>query len=291
MGDKSPLRDPPFIDAARALFARGPDSGAFNRLRKRLAREAERVIASWNMDAPRPDARPQRWLVCLSGGKDSHALLAILLDLKAQGRLTADLLACNLDQGQPGFPADVLPGWLGGLGLPYRIETRDTYSIVTEKVGKRATYCSLCARLRRGNLYRVAREEGCDAIVLGHHREDALETLMLNLAHGGRLAAMPARLTNDAGDVSVYRPLITSAEADLARLAAALRCPVIPCDLCGSQDGLQRQAMKARLEAWASETPGLKESMARALANVRPGHLLDPRLRPEEARADDPDIP
>ncbi len=282
--------------AARRLFARGPDSTAFNRLRKRLARTVRETVATWEMDRPRRDpatgtARPPRWLVCLSGGKDSHALLAILLDLKAQGHLSAELLACNLDQGQPGFPKEVLPAWFDMLGVPYRIETRDTYSVVTEKLPAGATYCSLCSRLRRGHLYRVAREDGCDAIVLGHHRDDALETLMLNLAHGGRLAALPARLTNDAGDVEVLRPLIACAESDLARLAAALDCPIIPCDLCGSQDGLQRQAMKQRLDAWARDVPGLRESMARALTQVRPGHLQDPAL-PGAGRGDpDPDLP
>lgn len=271
--------------AARRLFAGAPDTTGFKRLRRRLAREAAAMIETWQMD--RPGAR---WLVCLSGGKDSHALLAVLLDLKAQGRLAADLLACNLDQGQPGFPADVLPTWLQTLGVPYRIETRDTYSIVTEKLTDGATYCALCSRLRRGHLYRVAREEGCTALVLGHHRDDALETLMLNLAYGGRLAAMPARLVNDAGDVEVLRPLIGSAEADLARYAGALGCPIIPCDLCGSQDGLKRQAMKARLDDWAREVPGLRATMARALANVRPGHLLDPDLASSTGE-DDPSVP
>jgi len=284
--------DHPLGEAARTLFARAPSKTAFQRLRRRLAREAIGVIETWQMvPASRAERARPRWLVCLSGGKDSHALLAILLDLCAQGRLPVDLLACNLDQGQPGFPREVLPRWLSALGVPYRIETRDTYSIVKEKTGPGGTYCALCSRLRRGHLYRVAREEGCSAIVLGHHREDALATFMLNLAHGGRLAAMPARLTNDAGDVDVLRPLIASAEADLARLSAALDCPIIPCDLCGSQDGLQRRQMTERLDAWARETPGLKESMLRALGNVRPGHLLDPALQAAAPRGDDPDVP
>lgn len=284
MADGLPLSDP-FTQAARRLFARAPDTSGFQRLRRRLAREARSIIETWDMDTS-----GARWLICLSGGKDSHALLGILLDLKAQGFLRADLLACNLDQGQPGFPKETLPAWLGELGVPYRIETRDTYSIVTEKVPKGQTYCALCSRLRRGHLYRVAREEGCSTIALGHHRDDALETLMLNMAHGGRLAAMPARLTNDAGDVTVLRPLIGTAEADLARYAAALQCPIIPCDLCGSQDGLQRQVMKQRLDAWAREVPGLRENMARALANVRPAHLLDPRLA-DSTQEDDGTVP
>ena len=275
-----------YTAAARRLYARAPKSGSFNRLRARLARQARQVVDRWDMDS----AQNGKWLVGLSGGKDSYALLAILLDLRAQGHIKADLLACNLDQGQPGFPKEVLPSWLSELDVPFRIETRDTYSIVNEKVPKGATYCALCSRLRRGHLYRVAREEGCTALVLGHHRDDALETLMLNLAHGGRLAAMPAKLINDAGDIAVLRPLITTAEADMARFSSALECPIIPCDLCGSQDGLQRQAMKRRLDDWARETPGLRESMAKALENVRPSHLLDPGLMATD-RGDDPTVP
>jgi len=260
----------PFTAAARAMFERSPDSASFNRLRKRLARQAAEAIETYGMAH-----KGQRWLVCLSGGKDSHALLAVLLDLKAQGRLGADLLACNLDQAQPGFPAHILPDYLSDLGVPHRIERRDTYSIVKEKVPEGATYCALCSRLRRGHLYRIAREEDCSAVVLGHHRDDALETMMLNMAFGGKLAAMPPKLLNDAGDVTVLRPLITTAESDLARYAAALNCPIIPCDLCGSQDGLQRQKMKALLDAWGRDVPGLRENMARALANVNTGHLMD----------------
>ncbi|MEM7767261.1 MAG: tRNA 2-thiocytidine(32) synthetase TtcA [Pseudomonadota bacterium] len=276
--------------AARRLFSRAPGTTAFQRLRRRLARNAETVIRTWAMDTRAPVGRRPRWLVCLSGGKDSYALLAILLDLKAQGRLQANLLACNLDQGQPGYPAETLPRWLSGLGLPYRIDTRDTYTIVTDKTPENQTYCALCSRLRRGHLYRIAREERCDAIVLGHHREDALATFMLNLVHGRRLSAMPAALRNDAGDVSVLCPLITSAEADLGRLSAGLKCPIIPCTLCGSQPGLQRQVMVQRLDAWARETPSLKETMLRALGHVRTSHLLDPR-HGADARGDDPDIP
>lgn len=277
--------------AAHALFSRAPTSTSFNRLRKRLKREAGDVIEAFGM-ITKTASRP-RWLVCLSGGKDSYALLAILLDLKAHGDLPVDLLACNLDQKQPGFPEDVLPNWLEAIGVPYRIETEDTYSIVTEKVAAGKTYCAMCSRLRRGILYRVAREEGCDAIILGHHSNDALATFMMNIAHGGRLAAMPAKLLNDAGDVTVLRPLIQSQESDLARYAAALQCPIIPCNLCGSQDGLQRKLMGQRLTAWEADMPGTKASIARALTNVRPSHLQDPRmfdfagLTPQ---GDDPDV-
>ena len=165
--------------------------------------------------APETQGPNPKWLVCLSGGKDSHALLAVLLDLKAHGDLPVDLIACNLDQKQPGFPAETLPNYFKSIGVPFHIETQDTYSIVTEKIPEGKTFCSLCSRLRRGILYRVAREQGCDAIVLGHHMDDSLATFMMNLTHGGRLAAMPGKLLNDAGDVTVLRPLIETAETCL----------------------------------------------------------------------------
>jgi len=265
---------------ARTLFSRAPATTNFNRLRKRLKREAGDTIAAFGMvdrAAAAAGKRP-KWLICLSGGKDSHALLGILLDLKAHGDLPVELLACNLDQKQPGFPADTLPAYFEALGVPHIIAAEDTYSVVTEKVPENKTYCALCSRLRRGILYRVAREQGCDAIVLGHHRDDALATFMMNITHGGRLAAMPAKLLNDAGDVAVLRPLIQCHESDLARYAAALDCPIIPCNLCGSQDGLQRVQMTRRLDAWEREMPGTKASMARALTNIRPSHLHDRRL-------------
>lgn len=260
----------------RALFAQAPKTTNFNRLRKRLKRQAGDTIRNYGMVDP---SKPKpRWLVCLSGGKDSYALLAILLDLKAHGDLPVDILACNLDQKQPGFPDHILPDWFENLGVPYRIETRDTYSIVTEKIPEGKTYCSLCSRLRRGILYRVAREEGCSSIVLGHHREDALATFMMNITRGGRLASMPAKLLNDAGDVTVLRPLIETAESDLAKYSRALGCPIIPCNLCGSQDGLQRQLMAKRLQEWEAQTPGTKTTMLKALSQARPSHLLDKDL-------------
>ncbi|HSM19773.1 MAG TPA: tRNA 2-thiocytidine(32) synthetase TtcA [Hyphomicrobiales bacterium] len=260
-------------DACHPLFAAAPDSVGFKKLRKRLLREVRETLASYAMVEP-----GARWLVGLSGGKDSYTLLALLLDLKWRGLLPVELLACNLDQAQPNFPADVLPDFLTRHGIPHRIERQDTYSVVTAKIPEGRTYCALCSRLRRGHLYRIAREEGCSALVLGHHREDSLETLMMNMLHGSRLAAMPAKLTNDAGDVEVLRPLITSAETDIARFAAAMRFPIIPCDLCGSQDGLERARVKALLEEWERARPGTKQNMLRALANVRPSHLLDEKL-------------
>lgn len=266
-------------EAARAsvtrLFADAPDTVSFRRLRKRLVRQAADVIERYGLVQRSHNRRP-RWLVCLSGGKDSYTLLTALLELKAQGRLDAELLACNLDQGQPGFPTHVLPDYLTALGVPHRIERRDTYAVVTDKVPVGATYCALCSRLRRGHLYRIAREEGCEAVVLGHHRDDALETFFLNLFHGGRLAAMPPKLRNDDGDLLVLRPLLFSAEADIAKFAAAMAFPIIPCDLCGSQDGLQRQAIKAMIDGWEAAAPGRREIMFRALMTLRPSHLADP---------------
>ena len=259
--------------AIERIYARAPSSLAFKKLRKRILRNAQEAIRRYQMieaGAGRP-----RWLVCLSGGKDSHALLLALMDLQWQGALSVDLLACNLDQGQPGFPKDVLPKYLADLGVPFRIETRDTYSIVKEKVPEGATYCSLCSRLRRGNLYRVAREEGCSAVVLGHHRDDALETFFLNLFYGGRLAAMAPNVVNEEGDVRVLRPLILCAEEDLGAYARALDVPIIPCDLCGSQDGLKRAEMKKMIAVWEREHPGRREIMLRALQNVETAHLLD----------------
>jgi len=260
-------------DEAPLMFRDAPGSVEFNKLRKRLVRLTREALETFAMVRP-----GERWLVALSGGKDSYSLLAILLDLKWRGMLPVDLLACNLDQGQPGFPRQVLPGFLEANGVPHRIEYRDTYSIVTDKLAEGSTYCSLCSRLRRGHLYRIAREEGCSALVLGHHREDSLETFFMNLMHGGRLAAMPGRLVNDEGDLAVLRPLIYCAEPDLARFAEAMRFPIIPCDLCGSQDGLQRVSVKAMLDGYEQQMPGRKDVMIRALGHVRPSHLLDPKL-------------
>lgn len=257
-------------EGCHPLFLSAPSSVEFNKLRKRLLRQTRQAIEDFSMLTP-----GSRWLVALSGGKDSYGLLAVLLDLKWRGLLPVDLLACNLDQGQPGFPKHVLPEFLAGLGVPHRIEYQDTYSVVTEKIQEGQTYCSLCSRLRRGHLYRIAREEGCSALVLGHHREDILETFFMNLFHGGRLTAMPPKLLNDDGDVMVLRPLSYCAEADLARFAEQMRFPIIPCDLCGSQDGLQRNAMKAMLDEIEHRMPGRKDTMIRALANVRPSHLMD----------------
>ena len=264
---------PDVPDDIHPLFHGAPDSLSFRKLRKRLVREVREAIETYGMIQP-----GARWLVCLSGGKDSYTLLAVLHELKWRGLLPVDLLACNLDQGQPGFPATVLPAFLARMGVAHRIEYQDTYSVVTAKIAPGGTMCSLCSRLRRGNLYRIAREQGCSAVVLGHHRDDILETFFMNLFHGGRLATMPPKLVNEEGDLFLYRPLAFVAEADCAKFAKAMKYQIIPCDLCGSQDGLQRQQVKALLDGWEARSPGRRQVMFRALMNVRPSHLLDPEL-------------
>jgi len=261
---------PEVPDDIHPLFHGAPSGTEFRKLRKRLVRDMREAIDRYGMVAP-----GARWLVCLSGGKDSYTLLAILHELKWRELLPVELLACNLDQGQPGFPATVLPAFLARMGVPHRIEHRDTYSVVTAKVPAGRTMCALCSRLRRGHLYRIAREEGCQAVVLGHHRDDILETFFLNLFHGGRLAAMPPKLLNDEGDLLVLRPLAHAAEADCERFARAMAYPIIPCDLCGSQEGLQRQQVKALLDGWERAWPGRRQVMFRALTAARPSHLLD----------------
>ncbi|MBV1897407.1 MAG: tRNA 2-thiocytidine(32) synthetase TtcA [Rhodobacteraceae bacterium] len=288
-------------DDIHPLFAGAPRTTQFRKLRKRIVRQAREAIEQYGMVArDKPSDKPgARWLVCLSGGKDSYTLLAILYELKWRGLLPVDLLACNLDQGQPGFPATVLPEFLDKMGVPNRIEYQDTYSIVMDKVPQGRTFCALCSRLRRGNLYRIAREEGCSAVVLGHHRDDILETFFMNLFHGGRLATMPPKLLNEAGDLFVFRPLAHVAEADCEKFARAMNYPIIPCDLCGSQDGLQRQQVKKILDGWERNSPGRRQVMFRALMNARPSHLLDPKLfdftglelSPQQIDENLPDIP
>lgn len=258
---------------AHPLFANAPSSVSFNKLRKRLLRNVRQAFDDFGMLNGQ-----KRWLIGLSGGKDSYGLLALLMDLKWRGLLPVELIACNLDQGQPNFPKHILPEYLKSIGVEHRIEYRDTYSIVKEKVPTGGTYCSLCSRLRRGNLYRIAREEGCDALVLGHHREDILETFFMNFFHGGRMAAMPPKLLNDEGDLMVLRPLAYCAEDDMAKFASAMQFPIIPCDLCGSQDGLQRNAMKDMLADIERRMPGRKDVMLRALAHINPSHLMDRKL-------------
>lgn len=243
-----------------------------NKLEKRLSRLVGQAIGDFNMIEA-----GDRVMVCLSGGKDSYGLLDILLKLRARAPIDFEIIAVNLDQKQPGFPAEVLPNYLKGLGIPFHIETQDTYSIVKEKVPEGKTMCSLCSRLRRGILYRVATEIGATKIALGHHRDDILQTLLLNMFFGGKLKGMPPKLTSDNGEHVVIRPLAYVEEKDLIRWAEVREFPIIPCTLCGSQTDLQRQQMGEMLRLWEKQFPGRVQSMFRALHNVVPSHLMDQR--------------
>ena len=241
-----------------------------HKLEKRLCRLVGEAIVDYNMIE-----EGDKIMVCMSGGKDSYGLLDILLKMQARAPIQFELIAVNLDQKQPGFPADVLPKYLTELGVPFRIETQDTYSIVKEKIPEGKTMCSLCSRLRRGILYRVAGELGCNKIALGHHRDDILQTFFLNMFFGGKLKSMPPKLVSDGGDHMVIRPRAYVAEKDLARWATHRQFPIIPCTLCGSQDGLQRQVVGQMLRDWEKKFPGRIENMFAALQNVVPSHLLD----------------
>ncbi len=244
-----------------------------NKLAKRLRRNVGQAIGDFNMIED-----GDRVMVCLSGGKDSHALLDILLQLREIAPVRFELVAVNLDQKQPGFPAEVLPEYLKGLGVPFHIEEQDTYSVVKRVIPEGKTTCSLCSRLRRGVLYRVAGELQATKIALGHHRDDILETLFLNLFYGGRLKAMPPKLVSDDGRHIVIRPLAYCRERDLEAWAALRRFPIIPCDLCGSQEQLKRKETKALLREWDRRFPGRVEKIFAALGNVVPSHLADPKL-------------
>lgn len=217
-------------------------------------------------------------MVCLSGGKDSYGLLDILLVLQQRAPIRFDLIAVNLDQRQPGFPAEMLPQYLSSRGIPFHIEARDTYSIVKRLIPEGETTCSLCSRLRRGHLYRIATELGATKIALGHHRDDIVETLFLNLLYSGKLKAIPPKLRSKDGRHIVIRPLALVKEADLARYAELRGFPIIPCDLCGSQEDLKRKKVKAFLQQWERESPGCSDSIAAALSNVAPSLLMDSRL-------------
>jgi tRNA 2-thiocytidine biosynthesis protein TtcA len=246
-----------------------------NKLSKRLHRQVGQAIGDFNMIEP-----GDKVMVCVSGGKDSYALLDILSNLRRRAPLPFDIVAVNLDQKQPGFPAEVLPNYLAQAGVPFHIETQDTYSIVKRLVPEGQTMCSLCSRLRRGILYRVARELGATKIALGHHRDDMVVTLLMNMFFGGRLKGMPPKLVSDDGQHVVIRPLAYVAEADLERYAAVRQFPIIPCTLCGNQEGLQRAEIKAMIRQWERQQPGRIDNMANAMGRVMPSHLADRNLYP-----------
>jgi tRNA 2-thiocytidine biosynthesis protein TtcA len=245
----------------------------FNKLQKRLRRNVGKAIDDFGMIE-----HGDKVMVCLSGGKDSYTLLDILMYLQRIAPIAFDIVAVNLDQKQPGFPEHVLPDYLKALGVDYRIVEEDTYSIVKDKIPEGKTTCSLCSRLRRGILYRTATELGATKIALGHHRDDMLETLFLNMFHGGKLKSMPPKLVSDDGKHVVIRPLAYCNEKDIEKYAQAVEFPIIPCNLCGSQENLQRQNIKMMLQDWHRRYPGRIESMFRAMQNVTPSHLVDSKL-------------
>jgi tRNA 2-thiocytidine biosynthesis protein TtcA len=244
-----------------------------NKLAKRLRRLVGQAIEDYAMIG-----HGDRVMVCLSGGKDSYGMLDVLLRLKEHAPIDFDLVAVNLDQKQPGFPEHVLPEYLQSRGVPYRIVEQDTYSVVKRVIPEGKTMCSLCSRLRRGVLYRVASEIGATRIALGHHRGDIVETFFLNLFHGGKLKAMPPKLVSDDGRHIVIRPLAYCEESDLADYAEEQRFPIIPCTLCGSQENLQRRQVKSMLKEWERAQPGRVETIFRSLQNVSASHLLDREL-------------
>ena len=265
-------------DAAEGGATAGPaartrDERETLKLEKRLCRQVGQAIVDFNMIEA-----GDRVMVCLSGGKDSYGLLDVLMKLQARAPIRFELVAVNLDQKQPGFPAEVLPHYLQTLGIEHHIETQDTYSIVKAKIPEGKTTCSLCSRLRRGILYRVARELRCNKIALGHHRDDMLQTFFLNMFFGGKLKGMPPKLASDNGEFIVIRPLAYVDERDLVAWAEHRRFPIIPCNLCGSQENLQRQQVGEMLRQWQRQHPGRIESMFTALQNVVPSHLMDARL-------------
>jgi tRNA 2-thiocytidine biosynthesis protein TtcA len=246
-----------------------------NKLSKRLHRQVGQAIGDFNMIEA-----GDKVMVCLSGGKDSYAMLDILMNLRARAPIDFELIAVNLDQKQPGFPEHVLPNYLRSTGVPFHIEEQDTYSIVKGLIPEGKTMCSLCSRLRRGILYRVAGELGCTKIALGHHRDDIVTTLLLNMFHGGKMKGMPPKLVSDDGKHVVIRPLAYVAESDLVRWAEHRQFPIIPCTLCGSQENLQRASIKAMLQEWDKKHPGRIDNMFNAMGQIVPSHMMDRSLFP-----------
>jgi tRNA 2-thiocytidine biosynthesis protein TtcA len=245
----------------------------FDALEKKLGRAASRAIADFSMIE-----EGDRILVAVSGGKDSYTMLHLLRSLQRKAPVTFDLRVVNVDQGHPGYPGHLLREYMAREGHDFTMIEEDTYSIVTDKIPKGKTYCSLCSRLRRGILYRVAREFGCNKVALGHHRDDVLQTLFLNLVFAGQLGAMPPRLVADGGSLVVIRPLVYCAEEDIRAFAELAAFPILPCDLCGTQEHLQRKAMARLIDQLERDHPGTKTVMLSALQNVRPSQLLDQRL-------------
>ncbi|MBQ0799330.1 MAG: tRNA 2-thiocytidine(32) synthetase TtcA [Porticoccaceae bacterium] len=271
------LSDPelsiPGVAQYTAPEIRGRERLELNKLQKRLRRNVGKAIAEYNMIEA-----GDKVMVCLSGGKDSYGMLEILLNLQRTAPIKFEIVAVNMDQKQPGFPEHVLPQYLTDLGVPFHIIEKDTYSIVTELVPENKTYCGLCSRLRRGTLYGFAEEIGATKIALGHHRDDIIETLFLNMFFGGKLKAMPPKLLSDDGRNMIIRPMAFCREEDLARFAEAKQFPIIPCNLCGSQDGLQRQVVKDMLQQWELGHPGRLETIFTSICNVSPSQLADTNL-------------
>ncbi len=260
---------------AATLAADKKHAHEMNKLSKRLHRLVGQAIGDFNMIED-----GDKVMVCLSGGKDSYALLDILINLKQRAPIKFDIVAVNLDQKQPGFPAEVLPTYLSGIGVDFHIETQDTYSIVKKLVPEGKTTCSLCSRLRRGILYRVAKELGATKIALGHHRDDIVTTLMLNMFFGSRMKGMPPKLVSDDGQNVVIRPLAYVRESDLVTWAEHRQFPIIPCNLCGSQENLQRASVKAMLQDWDRKFPGRVDNMFTAMGNIVTSHMMDRNLFP-----------
>lgn len=251
----------------------GSEKYSFNKLQKKLRRLTGRAIDDFNMIED-----GDRIMVCLSGGKDSYTMLSILLSLQKSAPIEFELVAVNLDQKQPGFPERILPEYLSKLGVPYHIINRDTYSVVKEKIPEGKTTCGLCSRLRRGTLYAFAEDIGATKIALGHHKDDIVETLFLNMFYGSRLSAMPPKLRSDDGRNIVIRPLAYCREKDINRFSEQMEFPIIPCNLCGSQENLQRQNIKAMLSEWERKHPGRIESIFTAIQNIAPSQMADTEL-------------